>query len=143
MSVRTIPPRNEVQAAEALYQRLRDNPGMHLSHGHLAPSLPGRLWNQFMDLNLSTKLWLSTLSSMIVILLCAGLGWAAVDAARGLLHGVDPGQAKAVQATLDNLNLMFWLVAAAALLAWPVVALAISPKNRLICLALATISDMM
>ncbi|MDD5388573.1 MAG: PAS domain-containing methyl-accepting chemotaxis protein [Gallionellaceae bacterium] len=122
MSVRTQPSREEVQAAETLYKHLRDNPGLHLEGGKPALGLGGRLLRRFMDLNLSSKLWLSTLSSILAILLCAGLGWSAIEEARGLLKCVDPGKAQQLQASLDNLGLVLGLVAAAALVLWPAIA---------------------
>jgi aerotaxis receptor len=122
MSVRIKPRREEVQAAEALYKRLRENPGLHLAGGRPAPGLAGRLWRGFMDLNLSTKLWLSTLSSILVILLCAGLGWAAIDEARTLLKCIDPVQGKPLAASLDNLSLLLGLAVGAALVLWPAIA---------------------
>ncbi len=122
MSVRTTPSREEVQAAETLYQHLRDNPGLRLEGGKPALGLGGRLLRRFMDLNLSSKLWLSTLSSILAILLCAGLGWSAIEEARGLLKCVDPGKAQQLQASLDNLGLVLGLVATAALVLWPAIA---------------------
>lgn len=74
-----------------------------------------------MDLNLSSKLWLSTLSSILAILLCAGLGWSAIEEARGLLKCVEPGKARQLQASLDDLTLVLGLVAAAALVLWPAI----------------------
>jgi aerotaxis receptor len=122
MSVRTKPARDEVRAAEALYQRLREGSGPHLLGGRLAPSPLGHLLRRFMDLNLSTKLWLSTLSSMLVILLCAGLGWVVVDKASQLLSGVEPGKAGDLQASLDGFRLILGIAAVAALLLWPAIA---------------------
>ena len=81
MSVRTKPARDEVAVAEALYKQIREGSGPRLAGGKPMPSPLGRLTRRFMDLHLSTKLWLSTFSSMLVILLCAGLGWLAIDKA--------------------------------------------------------------
>lgn len=122
MSVRTRPGREEVQAAEALYQRLREDSDLRLDGGKPAPSVFGRLSRRFMDLNLSSKLWLSTLSSMLVILLCAGLGWMAIEEARGLLKCVEADKAQPLQASLDSYGLILGIAAAAALLLWPAIA---------------------
>ncbi|MDO9224831.1 MAG: PAS domain-containing methyl-accepting chemotaxis protein [Pseudomonadota bacterium] len=122
MSVRIRPGREEVQAAEALYQRLREDSDLRLDGGKPAPSVFGRLLRRFMDLNLSSKLWLSTLSSMLVILLCAGLGWMAIEEARGLLKCVEADKAQPLQASLDSYGLILGIAAAAALLLWPAIA---------------------
>ena len=122
MSVRTKPARDEVQAAEALYQRLREHPGLRLKGGRLAPGATGRLQGWLKDLNLSSKLWLSTLSSILVILFCVALGWTAIDDARGLLKSVSAAQGQQLQASLDNLSLLLSLVAASAVILWPAVA---------------------
>ncbi len=122
MSVRTKPARDEVQAAEALYLRLREHPGLHLKGGRLAPGATSRLQDWLNDLNLSSKLWLSTLSSILVILFCVALGWTAIDDARGLLKSVSAAQGQQLQASLDNLSLLLSLVAASAVILWPAVA---------------------
>ena len=122
MSVRSKPTRDEVQATEALHRRLREHPGLHLKGGRLAPGAAGGLQGWLMDLKLSSKLWLSTLSSIFVILFCVALGWVAVDDARGLLKSVSVAQGLQLQASLDNLSLLLNLVAAAAVILWPAVA---------------------
>jgi aerotaxis receptor len=109
LSVRAKPRREEVQAAEALYQRMRTNPGLRLEGGKPVPSPRERLLRRFMDFNMTGKLWLSTVLSLLVILFCAGLGWAAIDAARGLLPSIDPAKGRELQASLDNLRLMLGL----------------------------------
>ncbi len=122
MSVRIKAQREEVQAAEALYQRLRADTRLHLAGGKPARNALGQLLSWFMDLNLSTKLWMSTLASILVILVCVGLGWAAIDEARNLLSCVDPEKGKQMRESLDALGLVLGLVAAAAVVLWPVVA---------------------
>ena len=122
MSVRTTPSREEVQAAETLYQHLRDNPGLRLEGGKPALGPGGRLLRRFMDLKLSSKLWLSTLSSILAILLCAGLGWSAIDEARGLVQYAAADKTQSLQTSLDNLSLILGFVAAAALVLWPAIA---------------------
>jgi aerotaxis receptor len=66
MSVRVKPTRDEVRQAEALYLRMRGNPGIRLSGGSLAPTGFAALTNHLLDLRLSTKLWISTLASMVL-----------------------------------------------------------------------------
>jgi len=122
MSVRAKPRREEVQAAEDLYKRMRADPSLRLEGGKLAPSPRQRLLRGFMDLNMSSKLWLSTLASMLAILFCAALGWVAIDEARGLLQHVDPAKGQQLQASLDNQSLMLGLAAGTVLVLWPLLA---------------------
>ena len=122
MSVRAKPARAEVQAAEALYKHLREHSGVRLEAGKPASGLAGRLWNGLMNLNLSSKLWLSTLFSILLVLLCAGLGWTAIDEARALLKYADPGKRQQFQAALEGYGLILGLAAAAAVVIWPLVA---------------------
>jgi hypothetical protein len=64
---------------------MRGNPGIRLSGGSLALTGFGVLVKRVLDLRLSTKLWISTLASMVSILLCVALGWSALDAFEALL----------------------------------------------------------
>jgi aerotaxis receptor len=122
MSVRTQLLRDEIQSAEALYQRMRDDPSLRLSGGKSALGQGKKLWNRFMDLRLSTKLWLSTVASIVVILACAGTGWLAVAQMSGMMKCLDPEQAGAFRDSLGNYQWLLGLAAGAALLVWPVVA---------------------
>jgi aerotaxis receptor len=115
MSVRVKPTRDEVRAAEVLYQRMRAKPAIRLSGGKLKPSGPAVLLQSLKDLKLSTKLWLSTLSSMFAIMLCVWLGWLALDAAESMLS---PAQAAGFEGYRTGLG----LVAVMALIVWPLVA---------------------
>jgi len=78
-----------------------------------------------MNLNLSSKLWLSTLFSILLVLLCAGLGWTAIDEARALLKYADPGKRQQLQAALEGYGLILGLAAAVAVVIWPLVALVV------------------
>ncbi len=122
MSVRTRPTRQEIESAEACYKSLRENPEKRIEGGKPAPSTLGRLKRRFMDLNLSTKLWISTLSSVLVILLCAGLGWVAIDTANGLLNCVEPAKAAAFQDTFERYQMILGIAVASALVLWPAIA---------------------
>jgi len=122
LSVRAKPQREEVQAAEALYQRMRNNPALRLEGGKPAPSPRERLLRRFMDFNMTGKLWLSTVLSLLVIVFCAGLGWSAIDAARGLLQSVEPAKARELQASLDSLRLMLVVATGTVLVLWPLLA---------------------
>ena len=122
LSVRAKPQRDEVQAAEALYQRMRNNSGLRLEGGELAPSPRQRLVRRFMDINMASKMWLATVLSMLFILFCAGLGWVAIDEARGLLQHVDAAKGQELRTTLDNQSLMLGLAAGTVVLLWPLLA---------------------
>jgi aerotaxis receptor len=115
MSVRVKPSRDEVRAAESLFKRMRDNPGVQLRAGSLAPRGLAAVWRAVNDLKLSSKLWLSTLASVFAILLCVGLGWSALGAAQAML----PADQAAV---FDGYRLGLQGVAGLALVVWPLVA---------------------
>lgn len=122
MSVRVKPAREEVQQAEALYQRLRENPALHLRAGRREPGWLGQVSGWFMDLSLSTKLWLSTFASLLAILLSAGLGWSAIEEARTLLTCIEPGKSRQLGASFDSIRTLLMLVALGAVVVWPAVA---------------------
>ena len=81
MSVRVRPERTEIEAAEALYRAMRENPRMRLEGGRVKPVglAAGMRW--LLDRKLSTKLWMSTLASMFGILAAVALGWFGIAAA--------------------------------------------------------------
>jgi aerotaxis receptor len=115
MSVRVKPTRAEVRDTEALIQRMRDSPGIRLAGGRVKPSGLMALLQSLNDLHLSTKLWISTLSSMLAILVCVGQGWMALNAAEALLPAT---QAAGLEIYRTGLG----LVAAFTLVVWPLVA---------------------
>ncbi len=81
MSVRVKPGRDEVQAAEALYARMRADPALRLEGGLPAATGLGRLSATLANLRLSSKLWLSTGASMVGMLVAVALGLAGIRAA--------------------------------------------------------------
>jgi aerotaxis receptor len=115
MSVRVKPTRDEVRAADALYQRMRNDPKIRLAGGRLAPGGLASLVQSLLDLKLTTKLWISTLASMFAILLCVGLGWLALDVAEAVLP-------KDKISGFEPFRLGLGLVAGMALVVWPVAA---------------------
>ncbi len=115
MSVRVKPTRDEIASADALYRRMRDNPRIRLSGGLVAPTGLFALLQRLLDLKLSTKLWISTLSSLVAILVCVGLGWMALDKAEALLPADKA-------ADFESIRLGLGMVAGFALVAWPLVA---------------------
>jgi methyl-accepting chemotaxis protein len=115
MSVRVKPSRDEVRQAEALYLRMRGNPDICLSGGSLAVTGFGALVKRVLDLHLSTKLWISTLASMVSILLCVALGWSALDTFEAMLPAEQV-------AGFENYRMGFALAAVLALVVWPLVA---------------------
>ena len=115
MSVRVRPVREEVEAAEALYRRMRENPSLRLQDGHLAPTGAGRLLRWMRDRNLSAKLWLSTLASMAAILLVTAMGWLGLDAAEAAAPGGHLASLSPYRQTLGAVALF-------TLVAWPLVA---------------------
>ena len=115
MSVRVKPTRDEVRQAETLFQRMRNDSGLRLAGGSLAPTGIGALVKRLLDLRLSTKLWISTFASMLSILLCVALGWAVLDDLQALLSAEQA-------AGFDNYRLGFALAAGLALVVWPLVA---------------------
>ncbi len=115
MSVRVKPTREEISQAESLYQRMQQNPKLRLAGGHLAPPGLFRLLQKLLDLHLSTKLWISTLSSMFAILICVGLGWMALDTAEALLPA-----GKATE--FEGFRISLGLVAGLTLVVWPLIA---------------------
>jgi aerotaxis receptor len=115
MSVRVKPSSAEVREAEALHQRMRDNPVVRMDAGSLAPRGLVALWRGLNDLKLSSKLWLSTLASIFTILLCVWLGWSALDAAQAMLSAEQA-------AVFDGYRMGLQSVAVMALVVWPLVA---------------------
>ncbi len=112
MSVRVCPTRAEIDAAEALYRRMRSDPNIRLDGGRVAPRGLARALTCLRDLGLGHKLWLSTGASMIAILLASALGLAALDAAGAHV----PAQTAADLAPYrDGL----WALALLTLLVWP------------------------
>jgi aerotaxis receptor len=115
MSVRVKPSRDEVRAAEALYARMRQDPGIRLKGGQLRKGGLATLMGHFMDIGLATKMWITTLASMVAVLAAAMLGWSA----QGLVLGdLPPRSAHAIAPYRTGLL----AVVGVTLVVWPLVA---------------------
>jgi len=115
MSVRVKPSRDEVRAAEALYARMRQDPSIRLEGGQLRKGGLAALMGHFMDIGLATKLWITTLASMVAVLAAAMLGWSAL----GLVLGdLPPRSAQAIAPYRTGLL----AVVGVTLVVWPLVA---------------------
>jgi len=69
-SVRTKPVRADIQAAEALYQRMRNGEKIRLHEGHVRPSgLFTRMFGMFGNLRIASQLWL--MAGLVSLLLVA------------------------------------------------------------------------
>ncbi len=105
MSVRVAPTRDEVAAADALYRHMREHSGVHLEGGRLVPTGLAALVRWALDRRLSTKLWVSTLASMVGILLAVALGWLGLDAAAA---GQSPESYRTALGGLALFTLLLW-----------------------------------
>ncbi|MEW6677532.1 MAG: PAS domain-containing methyl-accepting chemotaxis protein [Pseudomonadota bacterium] len=115
MSVRVKPTRDEVRQAEDLYARMARDAGIRLEGGSLRKTGIAALFKRMDDLSLGTKLWLSTLSSVLAILFVALLGWSALGQ---LSAGLPAGAQDGIQGYRNGLLLVVIL----AVVAWPLVA---------------------
>jgi aerotaxis receptor len=122
MSVRVKCGRDEIKTAEALYQRLRDEPGLRLEEGRLAPTGLGRLARRLANLPMTWKLWLATFASIASILVCAALAWGVLGEARALLAYAPAAAAQASRDTLDRFGTLLALLGLSAITLWPLVA---------------------
>ena len=115
MSLRVKPSRDEVKAAEALFARMRQDPGMRMRGGQLRKGGLAALMEFFMDMGLATKLWITTLASMVAVLAAVFMGWAALGSVLGELK---PEAAANVAPFRTGLLAL----AGVTLVAWPTVA---------------------
>ena len=74
MSVRVRAGRDEIAAAEVLYATMRRDPGIRLEAGRLRGGALAHGLRRLADIPLATRLWLSTLASMILVCLALWLG---------------------------------------------------------------------
>lgn len=74
MSVRVRAGRDEIAAAEALYQAMRRDPTIRLEEGRLRGGIFVRGLRRIADIPLTTRIWASTLASMILVCLALWLG---------------------------------------------------------------------
>ena len=97
-SVRAKPSRQEVAAAEALYARMRADPGVKLQGGFLVPSgFAG--WNEriFGRLLLSHRFWLMTALSATMFVLATLIGWLGLGKTQDTLKLVIEGPVKQLE----------------------------------------------
>ena len=97
-SVRAKPSRQEVAAAEALYARMRADPGIKLQGGFLVPSgFAG--WNEriFGRLLLSHRFWLMTALSATMFVLATLIGWLGLGKTQDTLKLVIEGPVRQLE----------------------------------------------
>ncbi|MBI5329187.1 MAG: Tar ligand binding domain-containing protein [Betaproteobacteria bacterium] len=88
-SVRAKPTRQEVEAAEALYSRMRNDPGIRLHGGHVAPTgLAGTAHRLFGRLRVAHRLWIMCGLSTLLFLVAITIGWQGLGNARNALKAV-------------------------------------------------------
>ncbi len=122
MSVRVKCGRDEVRAAEALYQQFRTNPDQRLEEGRPAATGLHRLARKAANLPMTWKMWLATVASIFVILSCIVLGWMALDEAKHLLSHVSPADARASQAGIERLDNLLTFAGISVITLWPLAA---------------------
>lgn len=84
-SVRCKPTRAEIQAAETLYQRMRDGEKIHLHEGYIKSSSP---LNTFNKLRVSQRLWLMVGLPVLLAITLVANGLLALKASNESLHSV-------------------------------------------------------
>ena len=74
-SVRAKPTRQEVDAAEALYKAMRNNPGIRMQGGHVVGAgVFGRLGGAFARMSIALRLWLMVGLSALLFAIAVALG---------------------------------------------------------------------
>jgi aerotaxis receptor len=125
MSVRTTASTAETRAASALYEQMRRDPGLLLEQGSVRGGVFKRLFRRINDIDLSKRLWLSTLASIVIVCLSLGLGLQVVAAVPAGALSPD------VAARIAGLHQAMLIIGGLTLLAWPPVAwLIIREFNR-------------
>lgn len=112
MSVRVRPTRDEVLAAEELFARMRQDPGVRLEAGLLRKGGLSAQMSRLVDMGLATKLWVTTLASMVAVLTAVFVGWVALGMVLGDLK---PGTA----ADIAPFRTGLLVLAGVTLVAWP------------------------
>ncbi|UCV21443.1 methyl-accepting chemotaxis protein [Ferribacterium limneticum] len=125
MSVRTTASTAETRAASALYEQMRRDPGLLLEQGSVRGGVLKRLFRRINDIDLSKRLWLSTLASIVIVSLSLGLGLQVVAAVPAAALSPD------VAARIAGLHQAMLIIGGLTVLAWPPVAwLIIREFNR-------------
>ncbi|MBP6187433.1 MAG: methyl-accepting chemotaxis protein [Azonexus sp.] len=113
MSVRTAASVPEVRAANALYDQMRRDPSLLLEQGNVRGGAFKRLVRRINDIDLSKRLWMSTLASMVIVCLCLWLGLQVVAAVpAGLLT-------PELAARIAGLHQAMLTIGVLTLLVWP------------------------
>lgn len=89
VSVRTRATRQEISEAEGLYLRMRAHPEIRLEEGRPARTgVHGAAHRVLGKVSVSAKLWFMVVSSGVLFLLSAGLGWHGLGSSRDALQSV-------------------------------------------------------
>lgn len=119
MSVRVQASSDEKIAASALYERMRRDSSIRLEGGEIRRGGIFHLLRQLANMQLSSKLWITTLASMFLVFACLGLSWQAISIA-------EAGTATPVSRNdLDQMRNLVIGLAALTLFFWPPIAWAI------------------
>ncbi|NTV70464.1 MAG: methyl-accepting chemotaxis protein [Azonexaceae bacterium] len=113
MSVRTTASAADIRAASALYEQMRRDSSLRLEQGGLRGGLLKRLFRRLSDIDLSKRLWLSTLASILIVCLSLGLGLQVVAAVP--VAALTPELA----ARVAGLHQAMLIIGGLTLLAWP------------------------
>jgi aerotaxis receptor len=125
MSVRSRASADEIRGASSLYDQMRRDPGLLLEQGSVRGGVVKRLFRRINDIDLSKRLWLSTLASIVIVCLSLGLGLQVVAAVPAAALSPE------VAARIAGLHQAMLIIGGLTLLAWPPVAwLIIREFNR-------------
>ncbi|MBT9521850.1 MAG: methyl-accepting chemotaxis protein [Dechloromonas sp.] len=125
MSVRTMASAAEIRAASVLYEQMRRDPGLLLEQGSVRGGFFKRLFRRVNDIDLSKRLWLSTLASIFIVCLSLWLGLQVVAAVPATALSPE------LAARIAGLHQAMLVIGGLTLLAWPPVAwLIIREFNR-------------
>jgi aerotaxis receptor len=113
MSVRTTASPAEIRAASTLYEQMRRDSTLLLEQGGIRGGLFSRLFRRLNDIDLSKRLWLSTLASIVIVCLSLGLGLQVVAAVP--LATLTPELASRI----GDLHQAMLIVGGLTLLVWP------------------------
>ncbi|HNC97597.1 MAG TPA: MCP four helix bundle domain-containing protein, partial [Myxococcota bacterium] len=97
-SVRAKPSRQEVSGAEALYARMRANPGIKLEGGHVVQDgLAGLRQRLFGRLRIAHRLWFMTGLSAALFMLAVAVGWVGLSMTQDSLKLIYEGPVKQLE----------------------------------------------
>ena len=113
MSVRTMASAAEIRSASALYEQMRRDSTLLLEQGGVRGGLLKRLFRRLNDIDLSKRLWLSTLASIVIVCLSLGLGLQVVAAVP--VAALPPE----IAARIAGLHQAMLIIGGLTLLAWP------------------------